>query len=174
MGDAETISRVQGLALRYAGVISFLFFLAALLMQDRLMSIFTQDDQLIAYGAGYLRFVSVSYLMMGVSQMLLAVMKSMEQTIISAQISAACLLSNIALNAVSIYVLFPNNPYEALCGVALATSFARIIEVKLCQIALKKGKGIRMEKQDSLIPMKQSLKKMCLSRCRRFDPSGIE
>lgn len=40
------------------------------------MRIFTQDDPLIAYGAGYLRFVSVSYLMMGISQMLLAVMKS--------------------------------------------------------------------------------------------------
>ena len=60
--------------------------------------------------------------MMGVSQMLLAVMKSMEQTKISAQISAACLLSNIVLNAVSIYALFPNDPYEALCGVALSTS----------------------------------------------------
>lgn len=105
-------------------MISFLFFLAALLMPDRLMRIFTQDDPLIAYGAGYLRFVSVCYLMMGVSQMLLAVMKSMEQTKISAQISAACLLSNIVLNAVSIYVLFPNDPYEALCGVALSTSLA--------------------------------------------------
>ncbi|MBR3020142.1 MAG: MATE family efflux transporter [Clostridia bacterium] len=149
-GDVETISRVQGLALRYSSVISFLFFLAALLMPDRLMSIFTQDDPLIAYGAGYLRFVSVSYLMMGVSQMLLAVMKSMEQTKTSAQISAVCLLSNIALNAVSIYVLFPNDPYEALCGVALSTSLARIIEVKLCQIALKKGKAIKTAFRDVL------------------------
>ena len=149
-GDAETISRVQGLALRYSCVISFLFFLAALLMPDRLMCIFAQDDQLIAYGAGYLRFVSVSYLMMGISQMLLAVMKSMEQTRTSAQISAACLLSNIAMNAVSIYVLFPDDPYEALCGVALSTSLARIIEVELCRIALKKGKGSRVEFRDVL------------------------
>ena len=63
-GDAETISRVQGLSLRYSCAVSFLFFLAALLMPERLMGIFTQDELLIAYGAGYLRFVSVSYLMM--------------------------------------------------------------------------------------------------------------
>ena len=149
-GDAETISRVQGLALRYSCSISFLFFLAALLMPTKLMSIFTRDEQLIAYGAGYLRFVSISYLMMGISQMRLAVMKSMEQTKISAQISAASLLSNIALNAVSIYVLFPNDPYRALCGVALATSMARITEVKLCHIALKKGKGSKTKFQDVL------------------------
>ena len=149
-GDAETISRVQGLSLRYSCAVSFLFFLAALLMPERLMGIFTQDELLIAYGAGYLRFVSVSYLMMGVSQMLLAVMKSMEQTKISAQISAACLLSNILLNAVSIYVLFPRDPCEALCGVAAATSFARIGEVLLCRIALRKGKGSKTAFRDVL------------------------
>ena len=149
-GDAETISRVQGLSLRYSCAVSFLFFLAALLMPERLMGIFTQDELLIAYGAGYLRFVSVSYLMMGVSQMLLAVMKSMEQTKISAQISAACLLSNILLNAVSIYMLFPNDPYEALCGVATATSLACIIEVLLCLITLKKGKGSKTAFRDVL------------------------
>ena len=149
-GDTETISRVQGLALRYSCVISFLFFLAALLMPERLMDIFTRDEKLIAYGTGYLRFVSISYLMMGISQILLAVMKSMEQTKISAQISAACLLSNIVMNAVSIYVLFPNEPYKALCGVALATSLARIIEVTLCRIAIKKGKGSRTAFRDML------------------------
>ena len=149
-GDAETISRVQGLSLRYSCAVSFLFFLAALLMPERLMRIFTQDELLITYGAGYLRFVSVSYLMMGISQMLLAVMKSMEQTKISAQISAACLLSNILLNAVSIYMLFPNTPYEALCGVAIATSSARFIEVMLCRIALNKGKGIETAFRDVL------------------------
>lgn len=147
-GDTEAISQVQGMALRYSCVISFLFFLAALLMPERLMNIFTQDEQLIGYGAGYLRFASVSYLMMGISQMLLAVMKSMEQTKTSAQISAACLLSNVALNALSIYVLFPDDPYEALCGVAVATTLARIIEVALCQIALKNGKGSKIAFRD--------------------------
>ena len=149
-GDTETISRVQGLSLRYSCAVSFLFFLAALLMPERLMGIFTQDELLIAYGAGYLRFISLSYLMMGISQMLLAVMKSMEETKISAQISAACLLSNILLNAISIYMLFPNAPYEALCGVAIATSLSRIIEVMLCLIALEKGKGSKTAFRDVL------------------------
>ena len=117
-------------------------------MPKTLMAVFTQDSTLIDFGAGYLRFVSVSYLMMGISQMLLAVMKSMEQTKSSAQISAACLLVNIVLNAVSIYVLFPDDPYRALCGVAAATSIARIVEGLLCGIALKKGKGIRTAFRD--------------------------
>ncbi|MBQ8094522.1 MAG: MATE family efflux transporter [Clostridia bacterium] len=146
--DIRHIRQVQGLALRYSCMISFLFFLAALLMPETLMGIFTRDVQLIRYGMGYLRFVSISYLMTGISQMILAVMKSIEQTKLSAQISTVCLLSNIALNAVSIFVLYPGKPYEALCGVALSTSFARIIEVCLCLICLKKGKGIPLSARD--------------------------
>ena len=42
-GDTETIGRVQGLALRYSCVISLLFFLAALLMPERLMGTFIAD-----------------------------------------------------------------------------------------------------------------------------------
>ena len=119
-------------------------------LPETLMGVFTRDPALIDYGAGYLRFVSVGYLMMGVSQILLAVMKSMEQTRTSAGISAACLLVNIALNAAAIYALYPEDPHEALCGVALATTLARVLEVQLCQVALVRGKGIKTDLWDVL------------------------
>lgn len=135
-GDRATIGSVQGMALRYSAVVSLLFFAAALCVPEWLMRAFTDDIRLIGLGAGYLRWVSVSYLMMGISQMLLAVMKSVEQTKLSAQISMSCLLCNVALNAVAIYIVFPGREAEALCGVALATSVARVIEVILCLTAM--------------------------------------
>ncbi len=85
--DTLTIGQIQGLALRYASLISGLFFAAALSVPHLLMRIFTQDESLISLGSAYLRWVSVSYLMMGVSQVVLAVMKSIGQTKLSASIS---------------------------------------------------------------------------------------
>ena len=152
------IEKVQGLALRLSCAVSLLFALCALLIPGLLMRAFTDDALLIGMGAKYLRWVSLSYLMMGVSQMLLAVMKSVEQTKASAQISTTCLLCNILLNALSIYVLFPGEAGRALCGVAAATSLSRVVEVLLCVIAIRKGHGIRV-KRNSLISTERWLKR---------------
>lgn len=140
--DLETVSKVQGLAIRYSTGVSLVFFLAAILMPERLMCIFTADETLIAYGSVYLRIVSFSYLASGFSSALLNTMRSMEQTRISALISTACLLCNIALNAVSIFILFPSNEVLALGGVAAATVIARLLEVALCLLAVRKGTGL--------------------------------
>ncbi len=143
--DSTTIEKVQGLALRYSCVISIIFFLAALCVPQLLMRIFTDDARLIALGADYLRCVSVSCLMMGVSQMVLAVMRSVGETKLCAQISASCLICNVALNAVAIYLLFPGNESAALSGVAGATSIARILETAFCLAAAARGRGARVD-----------------------------
>lgn len=141
--DRGTIGKVQGMALRWSCLISLLFFAAALCAPRVLMRIFTNDSRLIELGGHYLRWVSPSYLMMGVSQMLLAVMKSVGQTKRSAQIAASCLVCNILLNAAVIYLLFPGRETGALSGVAAATSAARTLEVLLCLGAIRRGKGVR-------------------------------
>lgn len=112
--DKSAIGMVQGLALRYSALVSLLFFAAALAIPDLLIRIFTNDSDLIPLGVGYLRWVSVSYLMMGVSQMVLAVMKSLEQTKLSAQVSMTCLFCNIILNALAIFVIRRFRQYKWL------------------------------------------------------------
>lgn len=114
------------------------------------MRVFTNDNSLIDLGRLYLQWVSPSYLMMGVSQMLLAVMRSIGQTKRSAQIAASCLLCNILLNAAVIYLLFPGNETGALSGVAAATSAARVLEVILCLGAMQRGEGIRFTLQSCI------------------------
>lgn len=141
-GDRATIGAVQGLALRCSCAVSLAFFIAALGAPGLLMRVFTSDEALIGLGMAYLRWVSVSYLMMGVSQMLLAVMKSIGQTRVSAGVSVSCMLCNILLNAAAIYLLFPGRASLALRGVAGATSIARVLELALCLLAIRRGKGI--------------------------------
>ena len=141
--DTKTIGKVQGMALRYLIIVSLVFTLACQVMPGTLMHIFSADPEVIALGSDYLRFVSIGYLAMSVSAVLLTAMKSIEQTKTSAWITVTCLLTNIVLNAVSIFILFPSDPRLALIGVAAATSIARFLELALCFIVHAKGKGVR-------------------------------
>ena len=142
-GDTQTIDRVVGLSLRISIPISALFTMAALLFPSALMQLFTPEPALIALGVRYLRVIAVGYLLMGVSQMLLAAYKSMEQTKVSALISSACLFVNVALNAVSVFLLFPGNEAMAVIGVAAATAISRLIELTLCLLWSRKPGNAR-------------------------------
>ena len=148
--DLHTIGQIQVLALRCSSIISLVFFLAALCIPQLLMRIFTTDPVLVELGAIYLRSVSTSYLAMGISQMLLAVIKSIEKTRLCAIISTVGLFVNIAFNALAVLVLFPDNPKGALAGVAWATVLARVIELVLCLIVLHRGQGVISSLQDCL------------------------
>ena len=66
-GNLEAIQVVEGIALRFSTVISVVFCGTALLVPDMLMRLFTNDAELIAVGASYLRFMSVSYLCCGIA-----------------------------------------------------------------------------------------------------------
>lgn len=148
IGNLRAIGQTLGLALRLSLGISAVFFLGALLLPGQLMGLYTPDPELIGYGIPYLRIVSVGYLAMGVSQMMLASMKSMEQTKISSVFSSASLICNIALNAVAIFVLFPGEPEKAVMGVAAATVISRILEAVGCFVWMNRKSGISWQGKD--------------------------
>ena len=143
-GDTETIDRIVGLSLRVSALISTVFTAAALLFPSMLMRLFTPDPTLIALGIRYMRVIAVGYLFMSISQMLLAAYKSMEQTKVSALISSACLFTNVGLNAVSIFLLFPGNEAMAVIGVAAATTLSRLLELTLCFLWSRKPGNARI------------------------------
>ncbi|MBQ7600215.1 MAG: MATE family efflux transporter [Clostridia bacterium] len=130
-GDTETIRKIFNIMLRVGGIISVVFFLGCELVPDLLMRIFTHDDALIVIGVSYLRIAGVSYLLTGISQCYLAVMKVTEHVTPSAIISSAAVVLNILLNAVLIFGLFGIPRMEAI-GAATATTIARTVELILC------------------------------------------
>ena len=67
-GDMHAIQVIEGIALRFSLVISFLFAGAALLLPRQMMLIFTNDSELIAIGSSYLRCMSVCYLCWGIKK----------------------------------------------------------------------------------------------------------
>lgn len=127
-GDKKTINDVFFMSLRWVGLVSILFCAACVLFPEYLMMIFTNEPTLISIGAGYLKIAGWSYLITGISQCYLGLMKVTEKVSRSAWISSGAVVINIVLNAVFIYGLF-GIPAMGANGAALATLLARIIEL---------------------------------------------
>lgn len=130
-GDMQAIQVVEGIALRFSMTISILFAGMALAIPDWMMRLFTNDAELIAVGASYLRFMSVSYLCCGIAEVYLAILRSIGQVAISTALNVLAFSLNIFLNAVFIFGLF-GAPRLGAAGVGIATSISRFVELLAC------------------------------------------
>lgn len=136
-GDRHTLEDIFNIMLRFCVAVSVLFFLACELMPEQLMRIFAGDASLIAIGSSYLRVAGWSYLLTGISQCYLTMMKVTEHVRPGALISSCAVLLNIGLNAVFIFGLL-GAPRMQARGAALATTVSRVIELALC-VAVSSG-----------------------------------
>lgn len=130
-GDKETVNDVLNLGLRLCGITSVIFFAGCVFAPRPLMLIFTNEEALIRIGIEYLKIAGWSYLLTGISQCYLAVMKISDHTAMVARISTVTVILNIVLNAVFIFGLFGTAKMGAQ-GAALATLIARIVELVWC------------------------------------------
>ena len=125
--DVPSMSKLFGITLRLNGVISILFFIGCEFFPSRLMQIFTPDKTLIDIASGYLRIAAWSYLLTGLTQCFLALLKISEHAADSAAISTTAVVCNIGLNAILIFGLL-GAPKMGVRGAAVATVAARVIE----------------------------------------------
>lgn len=103
--DAASIERVIPVALRLNLCFGIAFTAAAACCPEFLMQLLTNDPNLIAQGAGYLRVVSPSYLLCGISQIYLTVLKNTDHAATSSRISSSAVVLNILLNSLLIFGL---------------------------------------------------------------------
>ncbi len=163
-GDRHTLEDIFNLILQFCGGVSILFFLACELMPGLLMHIFTHDDQLITIGSSYLRIAGWSYLLTGISQCYLTMMKVSDHVEIGALISSCAVIMNICLNAVFIFGLL-GAPQMQAGGAALATTISRIVELILCISASSRASYIRpaLDRFTKLpVQLKSDFSKQCL------------
>lgn len=141
-GDRKTLQSLFAIMLRCAGLLSLLFFVACEWAPELLIKLFTGDRELIEIGSGYLRIAGWSYLLTGISQSYLAVMKVTDHVRPSACTSSVAVISNILLNAVFIFG-FLGAPRMLAQGAALATTLSRLIELGLCVVISSRAGYIR-------------------------------
>lgn len=142
--DFKAIRIVEGIALRFSVAASSIFALLVLTIPELLMKVYTNDAELIALGASYLRILSVCYLCWGVIEIYLAVLRSIGQVAISTALNALAFALNIILNAVFIFGLF-GAPKLGVVGVAIATSVSRVVELVGCIIVSIRNEEVKMK-----------------------------
>ncbi|MGN1180618.1 MAG: MATE family efflux transporter, partial [Suilimivivens sp.] len=143
-GDLHAIEAVEGIALRFSMAISAVFAGLALFVPEFLMTIFTNDPELIDLGSTYLRIISISYLCWGIIEIYLSVLRSIGRVMISTVLNTMAFTLNILLNAVFIFGLF-GAPKLGIAGVAVATSTSRVIELAGCFLVSFLSKDIKLK-----------------------------
>lgn len=141
-GDKRALENIFNLMLWFCGIVSILFFVACEMCPDILMRIFAGDEGLVLIGSKYLRVAGWSYLITGISQCYLTIMKVTEHVKTGAFISSTAVVLNIILNSIFIFGLLGAPRMEAE-GAALATTMARVVELVLCIVLSAGPKYIR-------------------------------
>ncbi len=143
-GNMRAIETVEGIALRFSVIISIIIAAIAFTMPQTMMRLFTNNTELIQIGASYLRVMGVTYLCWGITEVYLAVLRSLGRVTISMAMNIMAFALNVFLNACFIFGLF-GVPKLGATGVAIATATSRIIELIGCIIVSILSKDIKLD-----------------------------
>ena len=162
-GDRRTMEEIFCLMLRVSGIVSLIFFTACELIPSLLMRIFSGDEVIIGIGSAYQRLAGWSYLITGVSQCYLTMMKVTDRVKASAVISSCAVILNIIFNLVLIFGML-GFPAMKARGAALATTLARVTELILA-VYLTSGKEHIRPVWSSLFSTNKQLTKDFMKQC---------
>ncbi|MBR5364382.1 MAG: MATE family efflux transporter [Oscillospiraceae bacterium] len=162
-GDRRTMEEIFCLMLRVSGIVSLIFFTACELIPSLLMQIFSGDDVIIGIGSAYLRTAGWSYLITGISQCYLTMMKVTDRVKASAFVSSCAVILNIIFNLVLIFGMLGFPAIKAR-GAALATTLARVTELILA-VCLTSGKKHIRPVWSSLFSTNKQLTKDFMKQC---------
>lgn len=141
--NATAIEKILALTLRASLLISLIFSFSTLTLPGQLMRLLTSERALIDRGSVYLQASSLSYLLCGISQIYLCILKNTGHAVKSMCISSAAVLLNIFLNAVLIFGWF-GMPALGITGAAAATVIARAVETAWTILDSRKTGRIRL------------------------------
>ncbi|WP_303823600.1 MATE family efflux transporter [Ruminococcus flavefaciens] len=137
--DSRTVEEVLALTMRYSLIVGALFTLAAFIIPEYIMQIFTNKPGLIRLGGVYLRVVALSYVLAGFSQAYFGIMKVCDCAGLSSLIGSLSVVLNILLNWLFIFGIGPF-PEMGIAGAALATVLARAFECIFIIAVMLRGK----------------------------------
>ena len=126
-GDFAAIRKIFSLVLRVAIVVGIAAGFAVLLFPEGIMGLYTNDSELIAAGAKYLRIIGFAYFIFAPGSTILCSFRSIESVRISVVVNSVSFCLNVFLNWV---LIFGNlgAPAMGIEGAAIATLVARISE----------------------------------------------
>lgn len=130
--DMDGVHRTLGITIILSAVISVLFFLLAFFKPEMCLRFYSEDEELIAIGADYLKTVSFSYIFIGLGFPFAHAERSTERVKLPMIATFVSVIVNCVLNYLLIFgVRFGGTEYVSAMGVvgaAIATVVSRCIE----------------------------------------------
>lgn len=127
-GDTETINRIMGLGLYCAGTVTFIAALAMTLFPVQILSITSDNPELVRVAAEYAQVVAFSHVLNALVMIYTSAHRSMENPRLGMVILMISMLVNTVLNYAFIFGKL-GAPAMGVAGAALATLIARAIEL---------------------------------------------
>ncbi len=146
----EPIKKIINLGVKFGLSVGIIFFIIAKLFPHALLSIFTDDETVIAEGMRYLNIICYTYILFSISNSLMYSLQSVETAIVGTIMSVSTILINICFNYCFIYGHF-GAPEMGIAGAAVATLISRSVELVIVLVyVLRIDKKIRMKLRELL------------------------
>ncbi len=126
--DVPNIRRVLGISLFLTAIVGIIFTIAGFFFPRALMNIFTHEEEVVRLGAEYLKIVSLSYLITGISFAYSIALRSTGRPKVPMMISGISFITNTFFNYIFIFGKL-GMPALGVKGAALGTLMARVIEI---------------------------------------------
>lgn len=148
--DTASMKKVSAVAMHLTLWVILVLFLLVSLFPGEMVGLFTKDTVIIQEGVSYLKIVRFTYLFFGITNILLATLRSTEVVGIAFVLSLTTLVINCSLNWVFIYGHL-GMPRMGAAGAAVGTLTARCAELLLVLLFLwKKEKNLHLHLKDYL------------------------
>ena len=135
--DVDAIKKTMSMTYKISFVLSMLFMIIALTAPQFVLSIYTNDHDVIVSGAQYLQIISFTYLLSGLTMSTLNMLRTVGTVKISLYVYSVSFFVNVFFNYSLIFGKF-GMPEMGVAGAALATVIARFVETCIVLIYLLK------------------------------------
>ena len=135
--DRDAMGAGLSIILKIAMAIGLLFMAVAAFFPSAIMSVYTTDPAVMIEGASYLRWLSVSYLFVGLTTMMSSILRTAGVVKLTLLTNCVALFLNISCNWI---LIFGNlgAPRMGTAGAALATTICRVVEFAIIAVFLFK------------------------------------